>query len=89
MDDDIIPIDYKSLSDFYAKTAISDLQRYHDVFTENEEARDKSPTQALAAIVKVLDLSGISLPHWQEHMFLPQGRLQQALLWRQPRPLQA
>ncbi|KAF9128318.1 hypothetical protein BGX30_014372 [Mortierella sp. GBA39] len=61
-DDDAILVDYSSASDFYAKTTISDLERYHDIFTENTDSKSKTPAQSLVAIIKALDLAGIRYP---------------------------
>ncbi|KAF9545248.1 hypothetical protein EC957_011121 [Mortierella hygrophila] len=60
--DDATEIDYLSSSDFYAKTLISDLERYRNIYAENTDSKSKSPAEALAAIIKALDLTGIRYP---------------------------
>ncbi|KAF9925877.1 hypothetical protein FBU30_004433 [Linnemannia zychae] len=61
-DSDTIDVDYHGMSDFYAKTSVSDMWRYYETWEENSDSGSKSPTQALTAIVKALDLAGIRYP---------------------------
>lgn len=51
------------VSDFYARTLVTDLERYSDTFDETDEENDdgegRSVVVAVTATVKALDLAGI------------------------------
>ncbi|KAI8345250.1 hypothetical protein B0O80DRAFT_286068 [Mortierella sp. GBAus27b] len=61
LEDDEIPVDYKDMSNFFAKTTIADLARYEQTYNDNEDpGKDKESVTATA--VKALDLAGIRYP---------------------------
>jgi len=58
--------EYDGVSDYYARTLVTDLERYSDTFDEtnegDEDEENRSVVLAVTAIVKALDLAGVRYP---------------------------
>ncbi|KAF9128319.1 hypothetical protein BGX30_014373 [Mortierella sp. GBA39] len=54
--------EYDGASDFYARTLVTDLERYSDIFDESEVEEGQSVVLSTTAIVKALDLAGFRYP---------------------------